>query len=698
MENDDSRGAPSFDPFEGVLSVDFETASAVDIDNGSWAYSRHESTRVYVACFAYATCAGDYSFLRWFPGRPLDRRIADFVRAGGPLLAWNCAFEKAIWANVLIPAHDWPVYELAQWRDAQALSAAANLPVALEGAARALGCKTQKDTEGAALMRKMAAAVEFDGDKWVYPMATPANLERLAQYCELDVGATLDAWWKLPPLSVTESLVWRLDQRMNERGVLLDQEFGAKLKRMAEVRKRRLSAAVFAETVGELANSTAAPSLKVWLRGHGVKLPTIAKRKKDGTWHRVETAGAAAIKELAGDPTLPPVVRAVLANRVEANKATSLAKLDRMAPMVGGDGRLRHALQFCGAHTGRWSSSGLQLHNLPKTKLEGQAMALARMLAEAEDLNGLELVERRPLEVLSQMLRSVVVAPPGREFIGADYSAIEARVCAWLAGQEDTVAFFHEFDAAKRRGEKPRDFYMFTAASIDSDDRQLGKVAALALQYGMGDLKFAATAAGWGVPLALVDARRTKKAWRAANSCIVDCWADLEDAARTAIAQRGRVVHVGRLRIYCDSRCMFLVLPSGRSLRYWQPRVVHVERTAQVVDDEGRIHSRTYETDEVQFFKVGKDKKTMERESTYGGKLAENATQAVARDLLAEGLLRVDAAPYLPVLHVHDSVVAEVAPGAGDVVEFCDRLSTVPAWGAGCPVAAAGYRGRRFQG
>jgi DNA polymerase len=173
----------------------------------------------------------------------------------------------------------------------------------------------------------------------------------------------------------------------------------------------------------------------------------------------------------------------------------------------------------------------------------------------------------------------------------------------------------------------------------------------------------------------------------------------MEEAARAAILTRNKMFQVGKVGIYAREHCLFLVLPSGRAIRYWRPRLESVTRTAQVVDDTGAVVEKEYDTEEIQFFTVGPDKTRMVLESTYGGKLVENVTQAVARDLLAEALLRVEAtAPYEIVMHVHDSVATEVPKDKGDVREFCALLTTPPAWAAGCPIAAEGYRSSRFLG
>lgn len=682
-----------FDALKGILAVDIETASAAEIKFGAWSYSLHESTKVHVVVFSYARGKSillGHTYYRWCPGDNLHPDVLDFIRAGGPVLAHNVSFERAIWTNILIPLFNFPVINDDQWLDTQAVGLALNLPAALEGLAKALGCPTQKDTGGGAKLMRRLSKAEADGKGgWRYSPATDEEKEALAVYCERDVGATLDAWFLIVPLSVTEILVWRADQRINARGVYLDQEFADKLSRLADQRTAELADETFIATDGELENSTSSPTLKKWLKKQGVTLPLVTRKKKDGTFHKTESAGALAIKDLLAKGELSPVTRQVLENRVEANRVTSLAKLSRIEPMVGADGRLRNALQFCGAFTGRWASYGLQLHNFPKDDLTPEASALARLFVDLVCLEGIKLTEDRPLEIMSQLLRSVIAAPPGREIIAGDYSAIEARIIAWLAGQEDIL---EQFVAGV-------DVYMYTAEAIGSDSYPLGKLCTLALGYGMGILKLSEKAAGKGVVLSLKEFRRVHRTWRETNVQIVQFWHDMDDAAMAAIENPRTVFEVGFIRLVSSPSCLRMILPSGRELRYWRPHIVHVVKTIQTVNDDGVVVEREFETDEIRYYVQAPNKASMIVESTYGAKLAEHATQGVARDLLGEAIVRIEGVdPYDIVMHVHDSIATEVPAGQGDVDQFCGLMARTPSWAGDLPVAVKGYRDVRFRG
>lgn len=678
------------DAHKGVLGLDIETSSALDITNGAWAYSLHETTRVYCAVLIYAeTIDGPRTRFDWLPGVELPSTIVEFIRAGGSVVAHNVGFEFSICRNILTPVYGWPEIADDQWRDTQVHGLAVNLPAKLEGLAQALGCPVQKNTEGAKLMRNMATPKKDKEGNWIYD-EDPEHLLELLDYCGDDVEATLDSWFRLPALSVAEQLVHRADHAINARGVYLDQAFAAKCLDVSQTRSKELAGDAFVGSKFGILDPKATPELKRWLTDLGVEMPMVKKKsKKTGKYEKVPTCDRNAVLKMLDKPDLPVEARIVLTHRLEANKATSLSKLNRVPTMVGPDGRLRFALQYCGAHTGRWTSSGLQIHNLPKDKMEGGESILVRRALEDQDVDMLKLVSPRPLEAISQSLRSVISAPPGYDLIAADYSAIEAVVLAWLAEQEDILQLF-------RRRE---DVYVYTAKSIGSTNRALGKVAQLALGYGMGPLKFSTTAAQWGVPLELKEAKRVHTAWRAKNAKIRQYWLDVERAARKSVEQPGRTFEAGAIRARTSNGCLSLVLPSGRPIRYWHPRIKLVMKKFEVVDDEGNVSVNEREMEELQFFTQSPAKDGMVIESTYGGKLVENITQGTARDLLGSALDRIERVdPYRIVMHVHDSIASEVPEGTGSVNEFSELMRATPTWGAGMPVNADGYRDKHFRG
>lgn len=687
----------TLDPKKGVLGVDIETKSVVDLPRiGQWAYSEDESTDVYCVVFGYAEKEGEYEYFDWEPGTELPRDIRDFILYGGRVVAHNASFEFSIWQNILGDMYSFPSLTLHQLDDTQVLGMALNLPPGLDGLAQALGCPTQKDTVGKALMLKMCKLVPDGEGGRTNAHDTPANRERLVTYCRDDVGATLDCYFRLKPLDETEAQVYEVDKQLNARGVYLDREFAEDCTAMVLARKAELDTEVRSGTTDwrsmHLANSVNPYALKAFLKAHDVPIPTRnrKKKKKGGgfTYAKSASTDQAAVAEMLALPDLHPDVTLVLRNRQESTKATSLAKLGRVNDMVGRDGRLRYALWLYGANTARWTSSGLQVHNLPKDKL-GPLSDAVRACIRARDLEGLKFLSDRPLEAISSCLRSVISAPTGREIIAADWSAIEARVVAWLAGQEDVLA-------TCRRGE---DIYVKAARDVGSDNRHLGKICTLALGYSMGLATFIESAAGYDVTLSIKEARRILKAWRDSNSAIVSFWREIEEAAKNAIGDPGTKYSAGLITAVSNGGCLGLVLPSGRVIRYWRPSLVMANSTIKMLDDDGTVHEKEIRREEIRFYTLGNDKKSMVPATTYGGKLAENVTQAVARDLLAAATVRINPVDsYDLIVHVHDSLAAEVDKGEGSVAEFERLLTETPYWAAGLPLAAEGYRSKYFKG
>jgi DNA polymerase len=669
-----------------LCCVDFETCSAAKINNGAAAYAEHPSTIIWCASFGFT----DGSVVSWVPCVRLPDRVKQHIASGGLLLAHNAGFEIAIWKHILVRKYGWRMPRITQWRDTQPMAAAANLPISLEGVANVFKGSPGKDMKGNKLMKSIATATENATGGYDYPTPTADEMAELISYCEADVRATLYVYSKLPPLTHHELAVWHTDQRINQRGVCIDLEFVDTMAAMANVRKESLSSDVFRITGSLCANSTSAPALKAWLRDEGVELPVVERTNVKGETVNSETLAKDAVNDLLNNDDIDGAVRAVLDNRVEANKITSLAKLKRVRAMVNADGRLRGALRYSLAHTGRWASSGIQVHNLPKDKRTPERSEHVRRLIAQGRLDTLLLSESRPLDALSSSLRSMIIASPGHDLLGADYSAIEARVLAWLSGSSELLDTFE-------RGE---DVYVKAARDIGSDDRQLGKVCVLALGYGMGPLKFIDTARRppYNVELSRKEALQTQRGWRDANPDIVQFWYEVESAAKEAIKHPGKIVVVGHVRFMNDGRCLLVRLPSGRCIRYWRPWIRKSRKVVACLTEEGEIVEKFFETPEIQFFTVGKNKSRMTRESTYGGKLVENITQAVARDLLAHALVVLDRKGFAVVIHVHDSIVAEVAEGTRSIKELCYWMSDLPKWATGLPLTAEGYRGKHFAG
>ncbi len=671
---------------EGTLAIDFETQSALPIDVGSPAYAEHPSTRVHCVCGAWWRGGAITDRWSWVPGQELPAQAVAHIAAGRAVAAHNAGFESSILRYHLHPKHRWPTVRHQQWIDTAELAGLHALPAKLEGIAAVLGSPIQKDMEGHALMLKLCKA-------GVVP--TPEQLQRLIAYCHTDVDATLHVLARIPRASytATERAVMAVDRKINAIGIPVDREFAATMARFAQRRQRQLNARVAEVSDYELLNVTrSAAGLKDELTNLGLPVDKLP----------IET-----VHELLARSNLRDDVRALLECRAEGSSSTSLKKLDRVAEMVNSDGRIRQMLRYANAHTGRWSSGGLQVHNLPRTrKAEGYDADALRFAIETEDYDAAVLASTNLLRGLSWQLRSVVRAPEGYEIIGGDYSAIEARVVAWLAGQSDVLQLFADGDAAVRAtGKRTPDIYVEDAKKIPSDDRQLGKVARLGCGFGMSAWTFVGQAAKAGIELDLKQAFTIVSSWRKSNPKIVALWRDLDDAVHESLQQMGAARVVGRCTVTFNGKALRIQLPSGRSLHYWKPTTAFRERKLRTVTPEGTVKFKVAQMRELHYWEENKARNGMAPTSTYGGKLTENITQAVARDLLAEALLRLDATEYVVFLHVHDSIAALVPAGTGDLDEFAALTSELPvwakgpaAWDKGLPNFVEAYRSNRFKG
>lgn len=682
-----------------ILGLDIETCSAVDIKDGAPAYAAHPSTKVWCAVFVLSSSwKRALNTFRWTPGCELPAWVTDHCKAGRPVLAHYVGFEDAILEHILCPRQGWPKIHPHRWVDSAALAAACALPQALENLGETIGAETLKDAEGKKLMLSLAKAKPgTEPDTWVYPDVTPEQLNRLLDYCEKDVLCSLDCYWKLPKLPAAEANIVVLDRIINHRGVQIDLPFAESMAKLARKRETQLGIELV-EMTEDLARLTGVAAMTDWLMEQGVEVPKVVRHRADGTFESTHSLGRGVIADLLKSDDLPPQARRVLEIRAEASRLTSLAKIPRVKRMVSADGRLRGALRYGGAHTLRWSSKGIQLHNLARPSKAFRKVAPAfREAVVAGDIDAATAVWP-VLEGLSYSLRSLVVAPPGKDLIGGDFAAIEARVLAWLVGQEDKLEVFRRFDATPPGPARDAlDPYLIAAKKQGSEVRDFGKVLELALGYGMGEIRLQETARTMvGLNLSLKECRKAKLGWRALNPLVPIFWQEIEDAFRDAITDPTAEIMVGRVRVTGSASCIRIWLPSGRALHYWRPSTKNVIRKMKTVDAEGEIVESEVQMNEIRFYTAGGD--GMELESTYGGKLCENIVQAIARDLLRDALIRLAVTDYRVVLHVHDSICAEVSEGAGSVEDFCGIMAEAPQWAAGLPIAVEGYRSRHFKG
>jgi DNA polymerase len=644
-----------------ILHLDFETRSAVLLkSSGAWHYAAHPSTEV--LCVGYAVDDGPVQI--WMPEQPIPPAVFAAARdPGWTVAAHNAQFEFPITELVLHPRHGWPRIPLERYRCSMAQARAAALPGALEKAAAALDLPLSKDREGYRAMSIMSRPCKGEDPNQLHWHDTPEDRAKLERYCKCDTELARAVSNQLPPLSDAEQQLWLLDAVINRRGFAVDRALALAARNLTRTELREINAEIAAITGGRITTANQRDRIVAFVREHGHQLQSLTKRS------------VAAV--LAHGPG--PDVRRLLELRRDGSKA-STRKLDALLAGLDTDNRLRGTLNYHAASTGRWSGTRFQPQNLkkPETKDLTAAAVDAVLTGNRERV----LALGAPLTIVGDISRALICAAPGYRLIGADFSAIECRALAWLANEKKKVENFREYD---RTGDPTREPYCVTASKIcsrpitpaDEAERAIGKIAELAGGYG-GSVgawrKFAP-----GDTRSDGEILRDIQAWRRAHPATVRFWRELERAAKRAIRTGKRIAVGDRLAFEMEGRTLYLTLPSGRRLAYPEARIGpgKFEYTTQIyfMDNASGAWTET---------------------SAWHGVFAENATSATCRDLLAAAMLRLEAASYPIVLHVHDEIVAEVPEGFGSPEEFLSTMTVVPDWAEGCPIAAKAWTGARY--
>lgn len=688
-----------------TLHLDFETRSPVDLKKtGTYVYAEHPQTGIWCAAFAI----DDAPVRLWVPGEPCPDDVREHIESGGLVTAHNAAFERVIWRYIFTPRHGWPEPKLEQWRCTMAQALALSLPGGLDDLASALGLTERKDDAGYRKMLQMSKPRKVAEDGSLVWWDDDERRAGLYAYCKQDVVVEREIGKLLLPLRGSEQHLWQVDQKINDRGVHVDQDLCHAANAIADAMQTRLDRRMKTVTDGEVTGCMNAGQLRAWLEKQGLPAASVDK----------ETVAAMLSQDI------PAVVRTALGLRQQGSK-TSTAKADALLRGMNADGRARGLMQYHAANTGRWGGRRFQPQNLKRPD-EDTDIAEAIDYIRTRSVDAMLLVFEDPMSVVGDCLRGMVDAAPKAVLRAADFSNIEGRVLAWLAGEQWKLDAFAAYD----RGEG-EDLYKVTAGAIlnkpasdvTKPERQsIGKVSELALGY-QGGVGAMATMSGGRVDFAaLYDtlaetlpdhalkaevsfkqrgagyaakwwqaAEIIKLAWRARHPGIKSLWSDVEDAALGAVRSPGTIQVVGKLRFRKAGSFLFMQLPSGRCLAYAYP---HIERKLMpwVDRDENPVYR-----DAVTFMGVDSTTKRWVKQDTYGGKLVENATQAVARDMLAHAIVALDAAGWPITLHVHDEIVTETDSDLGSTEELETLMAQMPVWAAGCPVSAAGWSGERYR-
>lgn len=649
------------------ITIDFETRSECDLKAaGAWNYSKHPTTEV--LCFAFKV-----------DDNPIDSQnrscldCSDVFTPHGEVQfeAHNAGFEFAIWHNVLVPQHGWPDMPLEHWYCSAAKAAAHGLPRDLDGATRALGLPELKDKKGHVLMLKLCKPrptwkKKGTGDKY---FGTPEEFRDLEKYCRQDVRAEHELSSALDDLSPFERRIWKLDQQINRRGINCDLPLVNAAIALAGEDKKRGKAVMTEATNGEVTSPNQIAKIREYLGDHYL--------------YDIPDLGALTVQTCLDDPEAPAGAKRILRLR-QLHSRTSITKYKAMIARSDETGLITETLMYHGAHTGRWTGIKIQPHNFFKptmTRVEVENLVISAIMER--DADSLELYCGSVGSGLANSLRSALIAPPGHDLIGADYSAIEARVLLWFAKDEHALNMLR----------KGVNLYLDMAATIykvpvesltkESKEYPVGKKTVLALGYQMGDKRFYEESEKEGLGLSkkfvkrIIDIYRNEK-----YKSVSKFWRVINQAMLNTLLRK-KPQRVNNLRFFKRDRFLFVELPSGRLLSFAYPQI--------------RINK--FRKQCVSYMHVDPLTRKWCRTDGYGGLFVENIVQGTARDIMAHAMLKVEASEvsYKLRMSVHDELVATVPERRGSVRDFESLLCDTPAWAEGCPIAAEGWRGKRYR-
>lgn len=641
-----------------TLGIDIETFSDVDlIKSGVYAYTA--SLHFEILLFAYSFDDSDVQIIDIASGEKLPNEIITALTDDRIIkTAYNANFERTClskYLNKKLTANS--------WRCAAVQSAMLALPMSLDGVAQVLGLSQQKMKEGKDLIRYFSIPckpTKTNGERnRNLPHHSVEKWAVFKTYCKQDVEVERAIRKKIAkyPISENEQQVYILDQQINDRGVLVDRSLVAKAMECDKLHKDDTYAK--AQMLTGLDNPNSVAQLKKWLIENGVEVESLSKK-----------AVTDLAKESDGE------VERLLNLRLQLAK-TSIKKYEAMDRAVCPDDRVRGLLQFYGANrTGRWAGRLVQVQNLPQNHLKD--LDLARNLVKNGDFNTLELLFESVPQLLSELIRTAFISKPNHRFIVADFSAIEARVIAWLSGEKWRMDVFATHGKIYEASASQMFKVPIQEITKTSPLRQKGKISELALGYG-GSVGALTAMGALDMGVKEEELQGLVNAWRQANPNITKFWWDIDKAALKAVKKRTTVV-VGKIKIHYESGILFITLPSGRKLSYIKPR----------------IQPNKFGRDAVTYEGIGATKK-WELIETYGPKLVENIVQATARDLLAESMLSISDKGYSIVMHCHDEVIIEAPREFGSLKDVSDIMAIAPTWAEDLPLRADGFECEWYQ-
>ncbi|WP_026524747.1 DNA polymerase [Butyrivibrio sp. MB2005] len=650
------------------ISIDLETYSDVDLQkSGVYRYAQSENFEILL--FSYSIDDAPVICIDVASGEEIPEDILlALVNDNTEKWAYNASFERVClseWLKKKKPfiasvfTNNTGYINPDGWKCDMIWAAYLGLPLKLAGSGAILGLDEQKMTEGKDLIKYFCCpckATKVNGGRTRnLPKHAPEKWELFKKYNIRDVEVEMNIHKRLSKYPVPE-FVWdeyHLDQRINDRGILIDMALVHQAISMDELAQSELQGAL--KEITNLENPNSVSQIKNWLSNNGLVVESLGKKQ---------------VTELI--KTAPAELKKVLELRQQSAKS-SVKKYTAMANMVCSDNRARGCFAFYGSHTGRFAGRGIQLQNLPRNEME--ELEIVRDTVKRGDYELLSFLYDSVPEVLSELTRTALIPRPGYKFIVADFSAIEARVLSWLAGEEWRMEVFANngdiyCETASRMFKKP-----VVKHGVNGALRAKGKQCELSCGYGgsVGALKnMGAIEAG----MKEEELQPLVDMWRESNPKIVSLWYEVDKAAKTAIINKASAETHG-IKFICKSGMLFIVLPSGRMLSYVKPNIGINRYGSESITYEGTDGTKHWS-----------------RLETFGGKLVENIIQAISRDILCSSMKNLSM--YNICAHVHDEIIIE-SPMTESVDYICDQMAIIPSWAKGLLLRADGYESMFYK-
>lgn len=649
------------------IDLDFESRCALDITKvGAWKYAEHESCDALIMRYHI-----DNISHVWLIGQDFPEIIRRKIKRGWKLRAHNSFFEYCIWNLCMAPKYGWPVLPIESFECTQALVLTHSYQPSLDASGTQLHLEVQKNKRGKTLINLFCKPSKKDGAIWNEPADYPEDFTEFdEEYCDTDVVVQREIAEAIPPMSAIQNQSHYLIRHMMIRGVPVDLEMAQGAINMVDIYLERARIEASEITDGAIENVRSRNQVMDWL---------------DDQDFPVDDTKGATLEKYIARKDIPDDCRRIAELKKNTGKS-STSKYAAAIRTAGDDSRVHGAIDYHIARTGRPGGRLLQVQNFYKTKLPKWVdyEFLAGMIAN-EEYDDIELLYGDLMNTLASACRSVIRAPKGKVFYVADYAQVECRIVFWLADEKDALKIMAD-DTKDIYCEMAGDIYKTKVTKENDTERFVGKQAILGLGYQMADERFKNRCADFDVIIEKEFSKNVVKIYRTKYKRVKALWKEMNDAAMDAVRNRGRKFYCADKKLYyqTEGKYLYCYLPSGRRIAYVEPMVKRIKKWGK------EIPTLTY-------MGWNSGLRRWRRDETFGGKLLENACQAIVADIADDGTNRCNEKGYVVIFPVHDELIAETDEDFGSIEEYEELLSSGPEWSKGLPIKAEAWKGTRYK-